>query len=353
MNQQEYNSISNTRPAGQVSPQDLAETLCHHLALDQQVLLRLFGRSVSGELNDVEFVALLRSFSLELPRRRRAVVDTIAKAIESGQSFLSALRSYNSRKMKIIRPVNFRMMEAALQSAKEQDALPAFLKAVSEYRPSGRPLALLYRDTMRKKLMRLAIKTFVILNLVVFILLFIVPELQKTYQEFGIELPNVMWRFMAFSDFVARYWFVLPLLFFILIFTFYRPLHPRTWIYFARRANAKFSPWGWMQRPLSKRQQRKLSFALSWTQENAALKVPPKLTGKEKAALKAAHSENVKSWLLSRSVQEDGQRTAIWKNRIGDAFITVWNLFLAVIVATVAFSIISCLTTIIEGFCGY
>jgi len=93
-------------------------------------------------------------------------------------------------------------------------------------------------------------------------------------------------------------------------------------------------------------------FAFSNMQTDANGKVRPKLKRREKAALKVAHSQNVKSWLIGRSVREENQRNTLRKNRFGDGFIIVWNLVLACIVATVAFGIISSLITIIEAFSG-
>jgi len=350
LDQKEDNPTNAIRLPGNVPAADLAEMLCHHLSLDQQVLLRLVGRSVSGELSDGQLVALLRSFSLELPRRKREVIQAIASEIDSGGSFTNALSKVNSRKFR--KSGNFVLMEKAIEAAEAQTSLPEFFSAVSEYQPSRRPLALRYQDTMRKKLIRLAFKSFVILQLVVFILLFIVPEFQKMYAEFGIELPDSMMFFMIISDRIAHWWFVFPFLFLVYLIIFRRPFHPHTWLDLKRRVFAKFSSWDWLQRPLSKRQRRKLLFAFSNMQSDENRKVRPKLKRREKAALKVAHSEDVKLWLMGRSVREENQRNTLRQNRFGDGFIVVWNLVLACIVATVAFGIMSSLITIIEAFSG-
>lgn len=350
MDRQEDNATSSIRLPGNVPAADMAGMLCQHLALDQQVLLRLLGRSVSGELSDSEFVTLLRSFSLELPRRKRQEIEAIANDIDTGVSYIDALGKINSRKFR--KSGNFLLMEQALKAVRQQKALPEFFRAVSEYQPARRPLALLYQDTMRKKLIRLAFKSFMIFMLVVFISCFITPELQKIYQEFGIELPYSMMSFVRFSDSMAKWWFVIPFLFFLYLLIFHRLFQPSTWFELLRQLFAKFSSWNWLQRPLSKRQRRKLLFAFSNMQANASGKVRPKLKRKEKAALKIARSEKVKSWLIGRSVREENHRTTLWKNRFVDGFIAVWNLLLACIVAMVAVGIVSSLTTIIEGFTG-
>ncbi len=347
MNQQENNFGRDRRPVSAIATEDLAETLCHHLGLDQQVVLRLFGRTVSSELNDEQFVALLRSFSLELPRRKRAVVEALARSVASGESFMNALGALNVPMRG--KAINLRMMEKALMNAQDQNALPTFLNAVSTYQPSRRPLALRYHDTMRKRLVRLVIKTLFILQLVTFLMLFIVPELMKIFQEFGIELPYSFRFVVMAADVSAKYWFLFAI---VLILVFRSYLFPRAWIHLLRQMNAKFNPWSWLHRPLSKGQQQELSILLTGTPTNADWSSLPSLNRKEKQAFETAHSDNAKSWLLSRRLRESDRRTVAWKNRLGDFFISVWNVVLACIVAAFAISIVSCLTSIIEGVCG-
>ncbi len=347
MDQQENNSISHQRTLSAIEAQDLAETLCHHLALDQQVVLRLFGRNISGELNDEQFVALLRNFSLELPRRKHVAVEALASGVAAGESFTNALAALNTPMRR--KDINLRMMEKALANAQDKNALPAFLNAVSAYRPSRRPLALRYHDTMRKKMIRLVIKTLFILQLVVFLMLFIVPELMQIFQEFGVELPYLFRLVLTIADVTVRYWFLFALLL-MLVFRSY--LYPRTWLQLLRQVIAKFSPWSWLHRPLSQKQQQELSVVLTGTPTNAQVASLPSLNRNEKRALETAHSDNAKSWLLSRRVRENDRRTAVWKNRLSEFLISVWNVVLACVVAAFAISIVSCLTAIIEGVCG-
>ena len=350
MNQAENILINDSDARSRVSAEYLADTLCHHLTLDQQVLLRLFGKSSTGEFSDAEFVSLLRSFSLELPRRKRVVVTAIADDVEAGKSFVDAISSFNERKF--LKSAKFQMIEQALQTAKEQDVLPGFLKAVYEYRPSRLSFALRYQDTMRKKLARLAIKTFCILQVTVFILLFILPEFQAMFTEYGIELPWVMQMFMRFSNHVAQY-YVLFMLLAVLGFLYF-VFNIRT---LSSHVVAKFSPWSWIYRPLTKRLQRKVSFALSGghtvlKQMDLNPSKKPTFSKSESVALEVAHSAEAKSWLLDRIVKKGHIHHAVWKNRFGDTFILFWNLLLACVVATIAFSIIACLTTIIRGLSG-
>jgi len=203
LNQKEHISISDSPSPASVPAKVLADVLCHHLALDQQVLLRLFARYDSGELNNAKFAALLKSFSLELPRRKRVVVEAIATNIESGKSFMESLDSLKSAKHGA--PANFHLMKQALESSQEQDLLPEFLQSVSDYSVSRRPLVVRYHDTLRKKLTRLAVKSFIILQLITFLCLFIVPEFLKMFAEFGVELPAAMLLFMVFADRVVKF----------------------------------------------------------------------------------------------------------------------------------------------------
>ena len=195
-------------------------------------------------------------------------------------------------------------------------------------------------------MVRLVAKTFVILQLVLFLMLFIVPELMAILEEFGVEQPYSFRMVVKVFDLSAKYWFLFAALLMLIFRNF---LHPRTWLYLLRRMIAKFSPWSWRHRPLSKRQHQELSIMLTGTPANADSTALPSLSTQEKQALETACSENVKSWLISRRMREDDQRTAVWKNCFGDSLIAVWQVVLACIVAAFAISIVSCLIAIIEA----
>ena len=353
MNQSEDKLISESPalpPRIRVREKALAESLCHHLALDQQVLLRLFGRSVSGEVADDQLVELLRSFSLELPQRKQIVVNGIARRMELGESFLDALGSYNSRLRG--RATNFQMMEQALRTAHEQDSLPAFLREVSQYRPSQRPLALQHQDSLRKKLTRLAIKTFVIFQISVLLILYLIPEFLIMSREFGMELPWAMQLLIQVSEVFAQFGlFLIPIACLIAIYFLFKFSSSITSFF------AKFSPWNWLKPPLSKHRRRQLLFAISdgqttVGQADGIKEKQLKFRRNETAALKIVHSADAKSWLLNCIAQQDDQRGLVWKNRLGDAFILFWNLFLACVVAIIAFGTISFLIAIVRGLSG-
>jgi hypothetical protein len=315
----------------------LARDLCDRLSLDQLVLLRMFGRSLAGDLKRSEFVALLDNYALELPKSRRIVVQTIAGDVSQGKDFVESLDRGKHE--------NFKLIKQALLSAKQQTALPEFMRAVAAHQPSRRPLALLYQDTLRKQLKRLGVKTFVIFWFMATIFLNVVPEFQKMFAEFGVELPTSMLLLMVTADRFIKLSFILVILAAcVFVYCLYK------FKFIVRGFLRKLNPWSWLQPPNSQQQRRQLSFAwnaVDW-------KVPPKgkksgFTKKEIAAFDAANSSEARSWLIRRTLRRSQHQTHRWRRRAGNAFILIWNLVLACLVGWIAIGVMSSLIAIVES----
>ena len=321
-------------------PEDCAEALCRLLPLDYRVVLRLYGRSISGSWTDQNFITVLNSFAWELPRRKRLVIEAIVEAMKSGRSFIDSISDV-SRELSFNQASMLGVMAQTLNAAKAQSTLPAMMDAVNAYRASSPPLAALHRDTTGKKLTRLSIKTILIFQLVVFIFLFLIPEFQKMFEEFGVELPWVMRVSVAAVDGAVKLWFVCAILLLgiglLLLFQFK---------YLFARFVARFSPWNWLRRPLSKRRQRKIFLVLAGDLSKNAFEK------RELMALDIADSQQAKSWLLKRIAGQNNHSQMVWTRYLVDAFVVLWNLLLAVVVGAIAISVVSCLVEIMRSLSG-
>ena len=102
----------------------------------------------------------------------------------------------------------------------------------------------------------LGLKYFWILNVLAFLMLFIIPQFKMMFTEFGIELPASMRSLVVLSDFLAKFWFVFAFvcMVFAILFVWRNPRLVTN--YFTR-----WIPNRWQQPMLSKRGERELSLA--------------------------------------------------------------------------------------------
>ena len=339
MDQEADNALIEDDSVHQPGIEAAVRDLCDRLSLDQLVLMRLYGRSLAGDLSRSGFVALLENFALELPRRKQKEMLAIASELASNAEFEDALKKGSHS--------NFGLLQDVLRSAKQQNALPQLMQTILGHQPSRRPLALLYRDTLRKQLQRLGAKTFAIFWFTGMIMLFIVPELQKIYQEFGIDLPTSMSSFMWLAD-----WFAKTLLIWVILATcLFLYVVWKQGLAIRRNLRA-INPWHWLQQPLTKRQRRKLRFASDGCDSATPISAKrSEFTKREVAALETASSPQTRNWLIGYSLKQDDQRNARRRSWFGDGFVLVWNLMLACLVGWIAISILSSLITIVEALC--
>ena len=95
----------------------------------------------------------------------------------------------------------------ALNGAAHYHQLESFFHAWLHRRTDGIELTPLVR-TGSGKILRLAATWLVAVNVLGFIMLFIVPEFQKMFNEFELELPASMQLAMLASYFFVKWWFV-------------------------------------------------------------------------------------------------------------------------------------------------
>lgn len=320
----------------------IADNLCRYISLDALVLLRIYARTRLQQLPMKNFVTLAKNFGLELPHHRRLAVDSVVEDVVVGRSFLDAIR-------RVQRP-DFDLVAEAISDAQSQKVTSFFYRAILDHQPPEKSMGLMYEDRSRKKLTRLLIKTFVIFNVLFFIMLFLVPELQKISQEYGIELPPAMQGLAAIDQFFLGLWlFTVPIVLGLMVWGV------RNSDYLINRVTRKFSSWRWLQRPLTKNQRRKLS--VGWVQalsshrrqDNGKIELAAaKVSRQEAAAMQTADSELTRFWLINRIVEKLNSKSDLRKQRIVETFVLFWNLILMALVCLAAVAVVSFLTNIIE-----
>lgn len=324
----------------------IAENLCRHLSLDTLVLLRIYSRTRTQDLSIRKFITLTQNFSIELPRLRRAAVDAVIEDITIGHSFLDSIRRVDR--------ADFKLLAQALTNAQSQKVTLDFLHAVQNYQPQQRPLALLYQDRLSRKLTRLAVKTLFIFNVLVFIILFLLPEFTAMYEEFGIELPPAMQLLATIAEFLYGRWFL------ILIFV----LGISIWLrknseHLISTFTKKFNSWRWLQRPLTKT--RRLKLSTDWVQalhlrhrqsDGKTALAAANVSKTEASTMKTAGTELTRFWLINRIVANSDDAATRWQRKIVYGFILIWNLLLAALVGLVAVAVVSVLTHIVKALAG-
>lgn len=108
-----------------------------------------------------------------------------------------------------------RPCQVALNSARASGTLRSFYRSWLAQTVDDRVNWVRHENTNAAVLGRLALRTFICIQLIAFLLLYIVPEFQKMYEEFGLELNAMMQLFMALSDRIAR---IFPLILLCIFF---------------------------------------------------------------------------------------------------------------------------------------
>ena len=195
---------------------------------------------------------LVRSFSNEVKGSLRFRLKDFANAVESGVDPIEALEKIG----RLLTPPTV----LALRLARDDKSLPHFYQSVTEYSPEFQ------RDTGNpgegvQRAISLWIRFHFVLAVIGFLMLYIVPEFQMMFEEFGLEIPGAMRELMRLADLFAKLWFLWAL---ILIPICY-------WL--GGSIIRQLSPANWRRRRESKDMTRRRSLALAVESrpENAVL----------------------------------------------------------------------------------
>ncbi|MFK7765728.1 MAG: hypothetical protein AB8B55_00700 [Mariniblastus sp.] len=152
--------------------------------------------------NQINPMTVLAGMSNELSSKFGATIWEFAKEIGEGQDVIDSLDKHDR-----LLPVECRV---ALRVAKDGGKLETLEKAILDrLAETAIPTA---SDTTASVVSRLMFRILFISWILGFIMLKIVPEFQKMFEEFGIELPAVFKLLLSIADTFATYWFVFTLL---------------------------------------------------------------------------------------------------------------------------------------------
>ncbi len=233
-----------------------------------------------------------------------------------------------------------------------------------------------HERTFTSKLIRLGITGMVIFNVFMFVMLFIIPELQKMFEEFGIEMTPASRSMMYFGYMTAKLWFIPALVMLVLTVLFFRSAGFSEWA-------SRWSPRLWTATNWMPEDQKRLTTAWrlrpsgtrlvagsegpaaavktsaatsataatsdSWERPNSYENV---LSKSELAALSSTNDEELKDWLFEKMIHAKRER----RNRRSSGWATIFlgagHCFLGGIVILVALSVFGSLLAIIEGLTG-
>lgn len=317
-------------------------------------------RPESDVWDSVELKALLTSFARDTDTATELKLDIALRSIESGVAVVEALTSAG---------VIGELTSEALRIAISKRQLDQFFSCWQK-RPLSVGLLVPFEETFMSKLLRLAVTGLVVLNVLVFIMLFIIPEFQKMFEEFGIELTPAVQFLMIWSDRLAHFWFIPFFLMLVLSFLFFRGSSFGSWW---RRWSTRLwtaSEWNkkdrnrlvtaWELRPVAAGEARSLSDAGAsaeskaetvrrWEQSESLAGV---LTKSESAALSSTDDQELKDWLLERMIGSKRERRMRINSFWTTSLLGACHCFLGLIVLLLAISIFGTLLEVVYGLAG-
>ncbi len=179
--------------------------------------IAIFSRQMSTMMSSG--VPLVQSFEIigqghENQAVQKMILD-IKATVEGGSNFAEALKKF---------PLHFDDLFVNLVNAGEQSgALETMLDKLATYKEKTEAL-----KAKVKKAMTYPISVLVVAFIVTAILLiFVVPQFQSVFENFGAELPAMTLFVIALSEFMQSYWWIF-LLSIGLLFWAYKQMHARS-----------------------------------------------------------------------------------------------------------------------------
>ncbi len=129
--------------------------------------------------------------------KMKAMVNSLRAEIESGSSIYEALSKH---------PVQFDELYRNLVKAGESaGVLETVLDTIANYKENTEAL----KGKIKKALFYPATVIAVAIMVSAILLVFVVPQFEKTFQDFGADLPAFTKLILAASDFVIRWWWLI------------------------------------------------------------------------------------------------------------------------------------------------
>jgi hypothetical protein len=227
-----------------------------------------------------------------------------------------------------------------------------------------------FEQTLMSKFFRLGLTGLVVLNIFVFVLLFIIPEFQKMYEEFGLEMTPASQFLILWSDRFVKLWFIPFFLVLVLGFFFFRgPSFADWWrrwssrLWTAQNWNRKDRDrlvTAWELRPMKDTETQKCAGASISAESNSTATIARwhetsfagVLSKSESFALAATNDQELKDWLLEKMIKSKRERRALRRNVWGTILFGVGHCAIGLLVFLVALSVFGSLLEIVHGLAG-
>lgn len=288
----------------------MAVSHCHGLPL-APMLSRLAGETSGGFSSQAMYLAAL---------------------VHSGEPPVDALRKTTL----VLTPTVVKALGAARDDEKLDQLYHAVLQRSQEY---GADLDFGNEDDGRFS--HLIKRGLFVMATILFIMLKIVPEFQKMFQEFEVELPALMKLAMSYCDLAAKFWF-LGLLVVIPV---------GIWMF--RRQLRRWNPVTWRQPIISKSARRRRILAI----ESRDAGQPPAqwdelaaqgvISKREARVLANTASGETRAWLLRWKANAMGESSKFRSSMVFNFVIWFGNIALALIVFVMCAAILSSLIQMI------
>lgn len=184
--------------------------------------LQLGGQGLTSEETTLFFssLATLCGNGVPLPKaigalaqedslsHRAEVLDSVRRRVETGELFSHVLSDCGGS----FDPITVSQVRVGERSGR----LVETLNTISHQRVASAKT----RDAVAKKLAYPMVLFFFGVAVVAFLLTYVVPTFQDTYQKAGVELPGVTRALIAMGDLAQRYWWTPPFLAYLVVVLF-------------------------------------------------------------------------------------------------------------------------------------
>ena len=342
------------------------EELSRAIPIEEQMIVSILAaawRPEAGVWDAATLKTLLESFARDVNTTSEHKIAKALSSISSGTGVLAALTSTDAIGT---------LTNEALRIAIAKRQLDQFFTCWAKH-PLTSGVLVPHDQTILSRVLRLGVTGLVVLSVVAFLMLFIIPEFQKMYQEFGIEMTPASQFLMAWTDRFSKLWFIPFFLMLCLGFFFLRGASFGSWWqrWFTGRwtnqqwygKDQKRLLTAWELRPAGEigavlagetvgavDSAETVSETISqWDQSPSTAGV---LSKSESAALSMTEDKELKDWLLERMISSKRLRRARIRSVWATILLGVGHCLLGLIVILVAISVFGSLLEIIYGLAG-
>lgn len=342
------------------------DELCCAIPIQEQMIVSMLAaawQSEAGVWDAATLKALLESFARDVNTTTEHQIANALSSISSGTGVLAALTSNG---------VIGTLTHEALKIAVAKRQLNEFFNCWQE-RPLISGVLVPHEQTILSKVLRFSVTGLVVMNVVVFIMLFIIPEFQKIFGEFGLEMTPAAQFLMIWAARFTYFWFI-PF-FLMLAIGFYYLRGPSIGKWLQRWSSRNWTALHWHgkdQKRLFKAWELRPAVETSavltgetggvndtanemprtisrWGESPSMIGI---LSKSESAALSMTDDKELKDWLFEKMIGAKRLRRASTRKVWATILLGAGHCLIGLIVFLVALSIFGSLLAVIYGLAG-